>query len=114
MKRTVNITEKAAAHLSALLTQQEKQYLGLRIAVVDGGCAGLRYHLGFEDEERDGDEVIESNGIKLFVDKISGKHLKGAVLDYEESLEGSYFKVDNPNARSTCGCGKSFRPYSTD
>ncbi len=114
MKRTVKITEKAATQLSALLAKQGKQHLGLRIAVIDGGCAGLRYQLAFEDEKRDDDEVVVSNGVKLFVDAVSGKYLKGAVLDYEESLEGPHFKVDNPNARSVCGCGKSFKPYAQD
>lgn len=84
------------------------QSAGLRVGVRGGGCSGFQYQLAF-DEQRDGDTVIESNGVRLLVDAISAPYVKGAVVDYVDGLQGAGFKVENPNVVAACGCGSSFR-----
>lgn len=107
---TMNITPKAVEQLNKLLKSEGKNAKGLRIAVGAGGCAGYRYLMTFEGKPAKNDEVIKSNGIRIFIDEESRDYMKGAELDYVESLEGSYFNINNPNARSACSCGKSFKP----
>jgi iron-sulfur cluster assembly protein len=81
---------------------------GLRVGVRGGGCSGFQYMLAF-DEERDGDTVIESHGLRLLVDQASAPYVRGAIVDYVDGLQGAGFKVDNPNVIAACGCGSSFR-----
>ncbi|MFQ5998083.1 MAG: iron-sulfur cluster insertion protein ErpA, partial [Candidatus Bathyarchaeia archaeon] len=80
---------------------------GLRIWVSGGGCSGFQYGMAF-DSKRDDDEVIESNGVKVLIDPMSTKYLEGSQIDFVEGLEGSGFKINNPNVKSTCACGTSF------
>lgn len=105
----ITLTDDAANQLQHLLTQEDLAHHGLRVFVQGGGCAGLQYGLAFEDTSREGDTVLEVKGIRLFVDSFSAHYLEGASVDYEDSLMGSGFRVDNPNAVASCACGSSFR-----
>jgi len=103
------ITERAAKKLEEILKKNHKENMGLRIKVEAGGCSGYQY--GFELEEKKGkdDSMIKVNSVKFFVDKESMTLLKGAKVDYVDALTGAGFKISNPNAKSTCSCGQSFR-----
>ena len=104
----VTLTDIAAQKVGEFLTGQEQAQAGLRVAVRGGGCSGFQYMLAF-DEERDGDTVIESQGIRLLVDTASAPYVRGATVDFVDGLQGAGFKVDNPNVVAACGCGSSFR-----
>jgi len=106
---TINVTPKAVEQLGKLMEKEDKNGQGLRITVGAGGCAGYKYHMMFEETPAETDEVIEVDGVKVFLDEESKGHLKGAELDFVESLDGSFFNINNPNAQSTCGCGQSFK-----
>ena len=102
------LTPKAADKIKELIKEKGNGIQGLRIRVVKGGCAGQSYDLDFEKEAGDEDKVIEDKGTKLFVDKKSLEFLKGSQIDYVEALQGAGFKISNPNAKASCGCGNSF------
>jgi iron-sulfur cluster assembly protein len=106
----IEITDKGAEKVHEFLSAQEADIslAGLRVGVRGGGCSGFQYQLAF-DEQRDSDIVFESHGLKLLVDKESLQFVRGSVIDYEESLQGAGFKVNNPNVVAACGCGSSFR-----
>ncbi|AKV58041.1 MULTISPECIES: HesB/IscA family protein [Corynebacterium] len=104
----VTLTEAAAAKAKALLDQEGRTDLSLRIAVQPGGCAGLRYQLYFDDRELDGDKIDEVGGVRLVVDKMSVPYLTGATIDFADTIEQQGFTIDNPNAGSACACGDSF------
>ena len=103
---TLTVTDKAAEKIKALIEQEKKQ--ALRISVKPGGCSGFEYGMELDDKTTDNDIVIEQKGIKIFVDKESMQKLNGVDVDYIESLQGAGFKISNPQAKSTCGCGSSF------
>ena len=104
----VTVTEKAADKIRNLLESEGRVDFGLRVRVVGGGCSGLSYKLEFS-EEPDGDiDVIESHGVRVFVDMKSALYLAGSELDYDDGLMGQGFKINNPNAKNQCGCGESF------
>ncbi|MBI2663045.1 iron-sulfur cluster assembly accessory protein [Candidatus Woesearchaeota archaeon] len=100
------LTENAIKKIKELITQEEKAE-GLRFGVVPGGCSGFSYDLTF-DEQRENDKVMEYNGLKVFIDKDHLEMLNGIKIDYLETLSESGFKISNPNAKSSCGCGHSF------
>lgn len=102
----ITITENAAEKARNMMNGKDNVE-GLRIQVLPGGCAGFSYNMVF-DKKREGDKVIEVKGFKVFVDEDSHMFLEGSKVDYVESLNESGFKVENPNATSTCGCGHSF------
>jgi len=104
----VTLTDTAAAKAKALIDQEGRDDLRLRIAVQPGGCSGLRYQLFFDDRELDGDAVEEFGGVKLAVDRMSAPYLAGSTIDYADTIEAQGFTIDNPNAQSTCACGDSF------
>ena len=105
----INVSEVAAAKISELLTEEKKTGSGLRVFVQGGGCSGFQYGLMIEENGQGaGDQVFESNGVKLFVDPISVRYLKGAEVDFVDTMTGGGFTIKNPNATSTCGCGQSF------
>ena len=104
----VTLTEAAATKAKALLDQEGRTDLSLRIAVQPGGCAGLRYQLYFDDRELDGDKIDEVGGVRLVVDKMSVPYLTGATIDFADTIEQQGFTIDNPNAGSACACGDSF------
>ena len=91
-----------------ILSAQEPKPTGLRIAVVGGGCSGFSYSMAFESDPGLLDKVYEFGGLKVYVDQASMLYLDGAQVDYVETLEGAGFKFENPNVRTTCGCGSSF------
>ena len=106
----ITFTEKGAEKVQEFLSAQgaEIQTSGLRVGVRGGGCSGFQYALAF-DSQRDGDEIFEDHGLRLLVDRESLPYVRGAIVDYVESLQGAGFKVDNPNVIAACGCGSSFR-----
>lgn len=106
----INVTETAAAKIAELLTEEQKPGAGLRVFVQGGGCSGFQYGLMIDEGEGDteADQVIEVHGVKLLVDPISIRYLKGAEVDFVDNNMGGGFTIKNPNAKSTCGCGSSF------
>jgi iron-sulfur cluster assembly protein len=106
----INLTDKGAEKVQEFLSTQEPSGTasGLRVGVRGGGCSGFQYMLAF-DEQRDGDTVVESHGLRLLVDEPSLPYVRGSTVDYVESLQGAGFKVENPNVVAACGCGSSFR-----
>jgi iron-sulfur cluster assembly accessory protein len=102
------LTDAAAAKAKALLDQEGRDDLALRIAVQPGGCAGLRYQLFFDDRSLDGDETADFGGVKLAVDRMSSPYVQGATIDFVDSIEKQGFTIDNPNATGSCACGDSF------
>ncbi len=106
---SIEITETAARKILTLMSKQGITDGGLRVGVKGGGCSGLSYTFGWEKEPRLGDLVFEgADGAKLFVDKKSMLYLNGTVLDYDTSMMSKGFVFNNPNAKTTCGCGSSF------
>jgi iron-sulfur cluster assembly protein len=109
----VTLTEIAAKKVVEFLSTQENEGAGLRVAVKGGGCSGFQYQLAL-DESRDGDEVFDFEGIRIYVDEQSLRYVDGSVVDFTESLMGSGFQVNNPNVVAACGCGSSFRVADED
>lgn len=106
---TILITDNAAKVVFSLLESKNVPDYGLRVFVSGGGCSGMQYGMALEAEARPYDHVIEKDGIKVFIDPTSMMYLNGATIDYEESMMGGGFKIENPNAASSCGCGHSFK-----
>jgi iron-sulfur cluster assembly accessory protein len=104
----VQLTEVAAGKVKEIMSQQNPAPSVLRVAVVGGGCSGFSYHMAFDNQENPSDNVYEFEGVKLVVDQMSEMYLDGVQIDYIETLEGAGFKFNNPNVKSTCGCGSSF------
>ncbi|HEY8866057.1 MAG TPA: iron-sulfur cluster insertion protein ErpA [Solirubrobacteraceae bacterium] len=106
----IALTDKGVEKVNEFLASQQQvaETVGLRVGVRGGGCSGFQYQLAF-DEQRDGDTVFESHGIKLLVDGASLDYVKGAEVDYVDGLQGAGFQVNNPNVIAACGCGSSFR-----
>ena len=104
----INVTQVAASKISEMLAEEQQVQSGLRVFVQGGGCSGFQYGLMIEENPGDSDLVFESNGVKLYVDPISLSYLKAAEVDFVESVTGGGFTINNPNAKSTCGCGSSF------
>lgn len=104
----VNLTDAAAAKAKALLDQEGRDDLALRIAVQPGGCAGLRYNLFFDDRELDGDLNADFGGVRLTVYRMSAPYVQGATIDFVDTIEKQGFTIDNPNAQGSCACGDSF------
>jgi iron-sulfur cluster assembly accessory protein len=104
----VTMSGNAIAKVKEIMAQQNPVPSGLRIGVVGGGCSGFQYSMNFENGAGAMDKVFDYDGLKLFVDATSLMYLSGVNVDYIETLEGAGFKFDNPNVKSTCGCGSSF------
>ncbi len=106
----ITVTPAAATKISELLAEENKQQAALRVFVQGGGCSGFQYGLMIDEGEGQAnmDAVIESNGVRLVVDPISARYLKGAEVDFVDNITGGGFTIKNPNAKSTCGCGSSF------
>jgi iron-sulfur cluster assembly accessory protein len=104
----VTLTDTAINKVREILEMQDPKPAGLRISVVGGGCSGFSYSMAFENSPGLMDKVYSFDGIKVYVDQASLLYLDGARVDYVETLEGSGFKFENPNVKSTCGCGSSF------
>ena len=105
----IEVTDTAADRIRDLLDKEGKtQTHGLRMRVVGGGCSGLRYELAFDDAITDDDTQVEISGVKVIVDEKSALYLSGTTLDFVDTLQETGFKMNNPNASTTCGCGESF------
>ncbi|MEI9811277.1 MAG: iron-sulfur cluster assembly accessory protein [Acidobacteriota bacterium] len=104
----VQLTETAITKVAEILGSQDPKPAGLRISVVGGGCSGFSYSMAFENTPGMLDKTYAFGDLKVFVDQASLLYLEGAEVDYVESMEGSGFKFNNPNVKSTCGCGSSF------
>lgn len=105
----ISVTTPAAQRIRELLEKEGKQQShGLRMKVVGGGCSGLRYELAFDDQIREIDTQIEADGVRVIVDEKSALYLIGTTLDFVDTLNETGFKMLNPNAKSSCGCGESF------
>ena len=107
---SVTLTEAAATKVQGLLANENNADLNLRVFVSGGGCSGFQYGFTFDEQIKENDTVVESFGVKLLVDQMSLNMLNGAEIDYQTSLQGESFVIRNPNASSSCGCGKSFTP----
>ncbi len=105
----LSVTPKALEKIKEAIRSEGKQNLNLRVYGEGGGCAGLQYGLAFEDKQNDGDQVVDQDGVKILVDRFSAPYLKGITIDYESALQGAGFKIKNPNATGSCGCGHSFK-----
>ena len=103
----ITITESAATKIKQLMPEGDVDY-GLRMRVVGGGCSGFQYQMGLEETPAANDKVYTSNGVKVFIDMKSALYLAGVEVDYLDGLMQSGFKITNPNAKTTCGCGQSF------
>ena len=104
----VDVTEAAAEKAKRLLASSEYPTGALRVQVVNGGCSGMRYELVFDEKLRDDDEETQQFGLRVFVDSESAEYLEGCRVDFSDELNDSGFKIENPQASTTCGCGESF------
>ena len=104
----IQVTGNALKKVQSLIEEEGNPDLKLRVFVTGGGCSGFQYGFAFDESSAEDDAHIEKDGVTVVVDALSYPYLVGAQLDYEEGLQGSRFKVENPNASSTCGCGSSF------
>ena len=107
---TLNVTEPAAVEIKKFMASEEglPETAGLRVRVVPGGCSGFQYSLNIEEESKQGDNIMDQNGVRLFVDMFSAQYLNGVEIDYVSSVMGAGFTFNNPNATGGCGCGSSF------
>jgi iron-sulfur cluster assembly accessory protein len=104
----VSLTPGAAEKVKELMAEDPEESLVLRVAIQGGGCSGFQYGLGFDSAAVDDDVVTEQHGVTVVVDPHSAPYLKGAVVDFLSGLQESGFKIENPNAQASCGCGHSF------
>jgi iron-sulfur cluster assembly accessory protein len=104
----VTLTDAAAAKVGALIAQEGRDDLKLRVAVQPGGCSGLRYQLYFDERSFDGDVVASFGDVAVVTDKMSAPYLMGATVDFVDTIEKQGFTIDNPNATGSCACGDSF------
>jgi iron-sulfur cluster assembly protein len=106
----IQVTESAARHLRSLLAEQSGEVgKGLRVQIAKGGCSGLQYEMSL-GEKQQGDAVVQRDDVEFFVDPESASYLRDATLDFQDGLTGAGFRIVNPNAARTCGCGTSFEP----
>lgn len=109
IQNDIEITEKAVKQINRIKEENAiPSEFALRVGVKGGGCSGLTYQLGFDGELKEGDTVIEKEGIKIYIDGKSLFYLSGTTLDFSDGLNGRGFVFNNPNATKTCGCGESF------
>jgi iron-sulfur cluster assembly accessory protein len=104
------LTAKAVEMVKDAIAREGLAGHGIRVGVMGGGCSGFQYAMDFEKEPRADDFTIEQDGVRLYVDPMSHMYLQGVTIDYVVGLQGAGFKFENPNAKSTCGCGSSFTP----
>jgi iron-sulfur cluster assembly accessory protein len=108
LTQSIRLTDVAAVKVAALLAQEGRDDLMLRVAVQPGGCSGLRYQLYFDERNQEGDITHEFGGVKVIIDKMSDPYLMGASIDFVDTIEKQGFTIDNPNAGGSCACGDSF------
>lgn len=108
MNSMIDITDACIVKVSELMLEENNPAIKLRVFVQGGGCSGFQYGFTFDEEKNEDDFVIEKNNVNVIIDGMSFQYLVGAVIDYQEDLQGSQFVIKNPNATTTCGCGSSF------
>lgn len=108
MQNNITLSDSAAFKVRELVLEEQNPDLKLRVYIIGGGCSGFQYGFAFEEEIEEGDFIIENDGVEMMIDPMSYPYLMGSIVDYKEDLQGSRFVIDNPNAKSTCGCGSSF------
>ncbi|MCX7552407.1 iron-sulfur cluster insertion protein ErpA [Marinicella sp. S1101] len=104
----IHLSGAAANKINQLVLEEMNPDLKFRVYIIGGGCSGFQYGFAFEEEQTDGDMIMEEHGVQMMVDPMSFPYLMGSTVDFLEDLQGSRFVVSNPNAKSTCGCGSSF------
>lgn len=104
----LNVTPSAAEKLRAVLAEKNLPDYGLRVFISGGGCSGFQYGMAFENKSEQDDFVFDANGVRIFLDSASSMYLEGATVDYVDSLMGGGFRIENPNATTSCACGQSF------
>ena len=104
----ISITKKAATRIKAILDAEKKEGHALRLSVVGGGCSGMNYNIAFDDKKGEFDKVYTSKGVNIYCDLQSWLYLKGTTIDFSDDILSGGFKITNPNASRTCGCGTSF------
>jgi len=111
----ITISERAVTELKDLMSTQAKQSAALRVWVAGGGCSGLSYGMALDDgAPEEGDQIFEQDGVKIYVDGLSLNYMDGSSVDFVEDALGGGFKIENPNAVSTCGCGSSFKTEGSE
>ena len=105
---SISITKKAAIRIKAILDAEKKHGHALRLSVVGGGCSGMNYNIAFDDNKGEFDKVYRSKGVDIYCDLQSWLYLKGTAIDFSDDILSGGFKITNPNASRTCGCGTSF------
>jgi len=108
MQNNMVLSDSAANKIRELVLEEQNPDLKLRVYIIGGGCSGFQYGFAFEEEIEEGDFLIENDGVSMMVDPMSFPYLMGSVVNYKEDLQGSRFVIENPNAKTTCGCGSSF------
>ena len=108
-KKPMTITPEAVKRLREILEREGKPEAGLRVFISEGGCSGFSYGMALEEEPQEGDQVVETSGIKVIVDDYSWNYVAGSEIDYVNSLMGGGFTIHNPNAAQSCACGQSFQ-----
>ena len=103
----VTLTDRAASKVKAMLEKENKEGYGLRVGIVPGGCSSYMYEIALENEPKQEDMVIEEKGVKVFVSPASVAFMKGSTIDYIDALTNAGFKINNPNVKTSCGCGHS-------
>ncbi|MEK6983772.1 MAG: iron-sulfur cluster assembly accessory protein [Nanoarchaeota archaeon] len=103
----ITLTEKAAEKVMKLLEKENKQDYGLRIGIIPGGCSGYTYEIALDKSSKENDVIIEEKGVKIFMNPESIAFMKGSTVDYVDSLTNAGFKINNPNVKTSCGCGHS-------
>ena len=104
----LKVSPAAVGKVKQLMEDEANRQMCLRVYVTGGGCSGFQYGFSFDDQIAEDDTVVEKDGVKVVLDALSYPYLVGSEVDYEEGLQGSRFVIQNPNAKSTCGCGSSF------
>jgi iron-sulfur cluster insertion protein len=104
----IKVTDNAFSKIKELIIEEDNQNMALRMSVKGGGCSGFQYEFSFDETQEEDDFVIEKDGVKVFVDSLSANYLMEATLDYKEEKFNSQFTINNPDVKSTCGCGSSF------
>ena len=104
----LQLTDSAVCKVKELMTREDKDGFGLRVAVQGGGCSGFQYGLSYEKDKKENDHVLEFTGLRVYVDAMSKLYLDDVLIDYIDSLQGAGFKISNSKATGTCGCGSSF------
>ncbi len=105
----ITLTEAAIKQVKKDIAEQEGSFEGIRVGVTGGGCSGFQYAMNLERQSQGGDQILQIDGFKVFVDEQSLLYLEGTEIDYVETIQGAGFRFNNPNVKGTCGCGESFQ-----